>query len=146
MAINRFSENYLLWANRLLFNLGTKMTIRTYIYHSWIFVVVLFPSTLFPVHVQSKSWRSTVAFVPSLSFLSGGTLDPRLSLCSFLSISTTCPGLPKSTLALSRPGAPGLLGCTSGMSTSLFVRHYYTMDKKEQAAKKRKVNDKPFKL
>ena len=62
---------------------------RTYIYQSWIFVVSLFPSTLLPVHVWSQSWRSTVAFVPSLSFLSGGTLDPRLSLCSFLSISTT---------------------------------------------------------
>ena len=60
-----------------------------YIYQSWIFVVVLFPSALLPVHVWSQSWRSTVAFVPSLSFLSGGTLNPRLSLCSFLSISTT---------------------------------------------------------
>ena len=62
---------------------------RTYIYQSWIFVVSLFPSTLLPVHVWSQSWRSTVAFVPSLSFLSGGTLDPRLSFCPFLSISTT---------------------------------------------------------
>ena len=65
------------------------MTFRTYIYQSWICAVFLFPSTLFPVHVWSQSWRSTVAFVPSLSFLSGGTLDPRLSFCSFLSISTT---------------------------------------------------------
>ena len=61
----------------------------TYIYQSWIFAVSLFPSTLLPVHVWSQSWGSTVAFVPSLSFLSGGALDPRLSLCSFLSISTT---------------------------------------------------------
>ena len=60
-----------------------------YIYQSWICAVFLFPSALLPVHVWSQSWGSTVAFVPSLSFLSGGTLDPRLSLCSFLSISTT---------------------------------------------------------
>ena len=60
----------------------------TYIYQSWIFVVSLFPGTLLPVHVWSQSLRSTVAFVPSLSFLSGGSRVPRLSLCSFLSIST----------------------------------------------------------
>ena len=65
------------------------MTICTYIYQSWICGVFLFPSTLLPVRVCSQSWNSTVAFVPSLSFLSRGTLDPRLSLCSFLSISTT---------------------------------------------------------
>ena len=65
------------------------MTICTYIYQSWICGVFLFPSTLLPVRVWSQSWNSTVAFVPSLSFLSSGTLDPRLSLCSFLSISTT---------------------------------------------------------
>ena len=45
------------------------------------------PGTLLPVRVWS--WSSNVAFVPSLPFLSGGTLDPRLSLCSFLSFSTT---------------------------------------------------------
>ena len=48
---------------------------------------VSLPGTLLPVRVWS--WSSTVAFVPSLPFLSGGTLDPRLSLCSFLSFSTT---------------------------------------------------------
>ena len=61
----------------------------TYIYQSWIFVVSLFPSTLLPVHVWSQSWRSTVAFVSSLSFLSGETRVPRLPLCSFFSISPT---------------------------------------------------------
>ena len=89
MEINRFSENYLLWANRTLFNSGNKVTIPTYIYQSWILVVCLFPCALLPVHVWSQSWRSTVAFVSSLSFLSCGTLDPSLSLCSFLSVSTT---------------------------------------------------------
>ena len=89
MAINRFSENHLLWANRILFNSGNKVTIPTYIYQSWFFGVHFSPCALLPVHVWSQSWRSTVAFVPSLSFLSGGTLDPRLSLCSFLSVSTT---------------------------------------------------------
>ena len=98
MAISRFSENSLLWANIILFNLGNKVTIRTYIYQSWICAVWLSPSALLPVHVWSRSWRSTVTFVPSLSFLSGGTLDPRFSLCSFLSISTTCslgPSFPR---------------------------------------------------
>ena len=89
MAINRFSENHLLWANRILFNSGNKVTIPTYIYQSWFFGVPFSPCALLPVHVWSQSWRCTVAFVPSLSFLSGGTLDPRLTLCSFLSVSTT---------------------------------------------------------
>ena len=40
--------------------------------------------------------------------------------------------------SISRPGASGLLGCMSCMSTSRFFRHYYTMDKIELAAKKRK--------
>ena len=71
------------------FNSSDIVTSRTYIYQSWIFSVQSFPSALLPVHVWSQSCRSTVAFVPSLSFLSGGSLDPRLSLCSFLSISTT---------------------------------------------------------
>ena len=55
------------------------------------------PGTLLPVHV----WNSSiVAFVPSLSFLSSGTLDPRLSLCSYLSVSTTWslgPSFPRAT-------------------------------------------------
>ena len=71
------------------FNSSDKGTLHTYIYQSWIFCVHSFPSALLPVHVRSQSWRSTAAFVPSLSFLSGGSLDPGLSLCSFLSISTT---------------------------------------------------------
>ena len=89
MAVNRFSENYLLWANGVLFNSVNKVTIRTYIYQSWICAVFLFPSALLPVHVWSQSWLSIVTFVPSLYFWSGGTLDPRLSLCSFLSVRTT---------------------------------------------------------
>ena len=95
-----FCENYLLQVNRIFFNSGNKVTIRTYIYQSWIFVVPFFPSTLLPVHVWSQSWRSTVAFVSSLSFLSGRTLDPRLSLCSFLSVSTRWslgPSFPRAT-------------------------------------------------
>ena len=82
------------------FNSSDKVTLRTYIYQSWIFCVQSFPSALLPVHMWSQSCRSTVAFVPSLSFLSGGSLDPRLSLCSFLSISTTCslgPSFPWAT-------------------------------------------------
>ena len=82
------------------FNSSDKVTLRTYIYQSWIFSVQSFPSALLPVHVWSQSCRSTVAFVPSLSFLSGGSLDPRLSLCSFLSIITTCsfgPSFPWAT-------------------------------------------------
>ena len=74
---------------RILLNSSNTVTTRTYIYQSWICVVSLFPSTLLPVQMWSQSWRSTVAFGPSLSFLSGGTLDPRLSLCSFLSVSTS---------------------------------------------------------
>ena len=73
IAINYFSKNYLLWANRILFNSGNKVKFRTYIYQSWICAILLFPSTLFPVHVWSQSWRSNVAFV------------------SFGSISTRCP-------------------------------------------------------
>ena len=76
------------------------VTLRTYIYQSWIFCVQSFPCALLPVHVRSQSGRSTVAFVSSRSFLSGGSLDPRLSLCSFLSISTTWslgPGFPWAT-------------------------------------------------
>ena len=57
-----------------------------YVYHSWIFLVICFPGTVLPVRVWSSS---IVALSPSLSFLSGGTLDPRLSLCSFLSVSAT---------------------------------------------------------
>ena len=73
----------------MFFNLGNTVTIRTYIYQSWVCAVSLFPSALLPVHVWSQSCRSNFAFVPSLSFLSGWTLDPRLSLCSFLSMRIT---------------------------------------------------------
>ena len=86
--------------------------------------------------------RSTFTFVPSLSFLSGGALDPRFSLCSFLFHQHHV--LPGSQFS---PGCPGLLwlhldqvllGYMSYMSTSRFVHHYYKMDKIEQAAKNRK--------
>ena len=57
-----------------------------YVYHSWIFIVIVFPNTILPVRVWSSS---TDALSPSLSFLSGGTPDPRFSLGSFLSVSAT---------------------------------------------------------
>ena len=58
MAINRFSENYLLWANRVLFNSVNKVTIHTYIYQSWICAVFLFPSGL----PSSSCVKPVVAF------------------------------------------------------------------------------------
>ena len=94
------SMNSSFWEIEQYFFSGYTMISLAYIYQSWIFAARFFPSTLLPVRVWSQSWRYTVAFVPSLSFLSGGTLDPRLSLCSFLSISTAWslgPSFPRAT-------------------------------------------------
>ena len=116
MEINRFSENYLLWANRTLFNSGNKVTIPTYIYQSWILVVCLFPCALLPVHVWSQSWRSTVALSPRSPFCPAEPWIPVSPFAPFFLSAPrgpwgpVFPGLPRSPLAPSRPGAPGAPG------------------------------------
>ena len=108
LFVSLFSQydNYLVWTNKVLFDSGYLVTIKWLVHlhisvlycyrlsfskHTLLHVSLFSLFSLFslPVHVWSQPRRSAVAFVPSLSFLAGRTLDPRLSLCSFLSVSTT---------------------------------------------------------
>ena len=111
------------------------MTIRTYIYQSWVCSVFLFPSALLPVHVWSQWWRSTVRRNPGPQSLPLLLSFRQHHVVPGSQFSPGCPGL----LWLHLDQMPqGLLGYMSCMSTSRFVHHDYKMDKIEQAAKNRK--------
>ena len=99
-----------------LFDSGNKVTIRTYIYQSWIFAVLFFPSTLLPVHVWSQSWvplsplSPCCPFCPAEPWIPGSPFAPFFPSVPGGPWVPVFPGLPRSPLAPSRPGAPGAPG------------------------------------